>query len=106
MALAPDPAPPKAADPPRAPDPPKDNDQQVEIIALGSFFENHDFTGRLLQAGDTARVDRQRAAELRANGLIRYTDKKLEETATATDLPDVTDQGETVITTRSLRRPK
>lgn len=101
MAQAPQP-PAAETSPPAA----KPDANQVECITTGSFFENSDMTGQLLQAGQTVTFDKSRASQLRAAGLIRYTDEKAEKAEAANDPAPSTDQGEPVITTRSFRRDK
>jgi hypothetical protein len=87
------------------PDKPATTEQDVvEVKATGSYFEFPDFTGRLLQNGDTFTTTRARAVELRANGLLEYTDAKQEAEAAKGDVPPSTDGGAPVITTRSIRR--
>jgi hypothetical protein len=76
----------------------------VDLIATGSFFEQPDMQGKLLQAGDKLTTDRIRAAELRAGGLVTYADEKMEKEAAAEDAPPSTENGKPVITTRSIRR--
>jgi hypothetical protein len=80
--------------------------EMVSLRAVGSFHENADMTGRLLQAGDTFSTYRSRAVELRANGLVAYVDEDEEKKASADDPPPSEDNGVRVITTRSLRSRK
>lgn len=81
-----------------------DEQDVVELRAIGSFHENANMTGRLLQAGDTFSTTRDRAAQLRANGLVAYTDEATEKGAAADDAPPSEDNGTPVITSRSIRR--
>lgn len=47
----------------------------VTLRALGSFHEDGNMTGKLLSPGDTFSTDRDRAAQLRSNGLVEYVDE-------------------------------
>jgi hypothetical protein len=80
--------------------------QTVELRALSSFHEHANMKGRLLQAGDHFSTDRARAVELRANGLVAYTDEAAEKAAAADDPPPADNMGTVAITTRSIRRPR
>lgn len=82
-----------------------DAQDSVDLIATGSFYEQPNMTGKLLQNGDTFSTTRDRAVELRANGLVRYSDAKTEETAAKDDLPPADNMGTPTITSRSIRRP-
>jgi hypothetical protein len=85
----------------------KDKDpNMLDLVATGSFHRDGNFQGPLLQAGDAFSADRIRAADLRANGLVRYADDKAEADAAKDDTPPSTDGDKTVITTRSVRRAK
>lgn len=82
-------------------------DNTVEVRAKGSFHGQGNFQGDLVHHGDTFVVDRGRAAELRANGLVEYTDESAEKEAAEKDPPaieDTTNPG--AITSRSFRRTK
>ena len=47
-------------------------DQMVNVRAFKSFHKAADLTGPVAQPGDEFEVQRHRAAQLRANGLIEY----------------------------------
>jgi hypothetical protein len=61
------------------------DEQSIRVRARGSFHKQPDFTGGLVQAGDEFDVPRGRAAELRANELVDFVDKKDEEEANKLD---------------------
>lgn len=76
---------------------------QVAMVARASFHEHDMFQGRLLQHGDTFTAPRDRAVQLRANGLASYEDEGLESEAAKLDPEPSTDQGVAVITSKSMR---
>lgn len=84
----------------------KPDENAVKLIASGSFHRDGNFAGPLLHSGDAFTADRARAVELRANGLAHYADAATEAEAAKDDLPASEDNGQTVITTRSLRRAR
>lgn len=50
--------------------------QQISVRALGSFHAEGDMRGDLCKPGDTFTVDRLRASQLRANGLVEYVNEE------------------------------
>lgn len=57
--------------------PPRDakEDKKISVKALARFHEHADMKGKLLDVGDTFETHQSRAAELRANGLVEYTNE-------------------------------
>lgn len=50
-------------------------DQKVSVIALKTFHKDADMKGDMCAPGDEFEVERHRAAQLRANGLIEYANE-------------------------------
>jgi hypothetical protein len=49
-------------------------DQKIKVRALRTFHEQADMKGKMVAFGDEFETSRDRAAQLRANGLIEYVD--------------------------------
>lgn len=53
----------------------RDDQQTVSVKALGIFHKDGGLDGERVNPGDTFDCSRSRAAELRANGLVEYTNE-------------------------------
>jgi hypothetical protein len=78
-------------------------DERVAVTSTAHFYEHPDQSGKFLAPGDKVKVSRERAVELRANGLVTFDDETEEKKANeAQPMTTITDNTNPAITSRSF----